>query len=195
MGALPALAHRGRDPDDQRLDDLFAPDAEPGTLTVLIPSYREDLAVVRQTVLSAALQEYPDRRVVILVDDPPVPATPEHAAALAGVRALPAQFQALFTGPARRLADEEHAFTARSGRLKSLPSKALSAEAQRVKDLYEQTARWLEQQAEREGTQDHTAQLSARLTFTARADACRERAGGVATAQRTGTPDARHAPA
>lgn len=40
-------------------DGLFDPDADPGLLTVLIPSYREDLEVVRQTVLSAALRIIP----------------------------------------------------------------------------------------------------------------------------------------
>ncbi|MCU1354515.1 MAG: hypothetical protein JWM05_3724 [Acidimicrobiales bacterium] len=38
--------------------------------TVLIPSYREQPEVIRQTMLSAALQEFPGLRVVLLVDDP-----------------------------------------------------------------------------------------------------------------------------
>src|SRR4051794_20901100 len=37
-------------------------------LTILIPSYKEELRTVAQTVLSAALQEYPNRRVVLLID-------------------------------------------------------------------------------------------------------------------------------
>ena len=48
------------------------------TLTVLVPSYREDARVVRQTLLSAALQEYPDLRIVLLIDDPPSPNDPAH---------------------------------------------------------------------------------------------------------------------
>jgi len=43
------------------------------SLTVLIPSYQEDERVIRMTVLSAALQEYPDLGVVLLIDDPPEP--------------------------------------------------------------------------------------------------------------------------
>jgi cellulose synthase/poly-beta-1,6-N-acetylglucosamine synthase-like glycosyltransferase len=39
------------------------------SLLCLVPSYKEELRTVRQTVL-AALQEYPDRRVVLLIDDP-----------------------------------------------------------------------------------------------------------------------------
>ena len=51
------------------LDEFFQR-ATP-TLTALVPSYQEDARVVRNTLLSVALQEYPDIRVVLLVDDPP----------------------------------------------------------------------------------------------------------------------------
>src|SRR5262245_32326917 len=44
-------------------------------VTILVPSYKEDPGVVRKTLLSAALQDYPRRSVVLLVDDPPVPST------------------------------------------------------------------------------------------------------------------------
>ena len=40
------------------------------TLTTIIPSYQEDERVIRTTLLSAALQEYPDKRIVLLIDDP-----------------------------------------------------------------------------------------------------------------------------
>jgi cellulose synthase/poly-beta-1,6-N-acetylglucosamine synthase-like glycosyltransferase len=39
-------------------------------LAILVPSYKEEARVVRQTLLSAALQEHPNRRVVLLIDDP-----------------------------------------------------------------------------------------------------------------------------
>lgn len=40
------------------------------SLTTIIPSYQEEERVVRTTLLSAALQEYPGKRVVLLIDDP-----------------------------------------------------------------------------------------------------------------------------
>ena len=49
--------------------DQFFPTTTP-TLTTIIPSYQEDARVIRNTLLSAALQEYPDKRVVLLIDDP-----------------------------------------------------------------------------------------------------------------------------
>ncbi len=92
---------------DVELDSFFGPGADPGLLTVLVPSYREDLAVVRQTVLTAALQDYPNRRVVVLVDDPPSPSVAEHADALDGMRRLPALVQAQLGKPAARLGRAE----------------------------------------------------------------------------------------
>jgi hypothetical protein len=44
-------------------------------LLVLVPSYKKQAGVVRQTLISAALVEYPGRRIVLLLDDPPAPAT------------------------------------------------------------------------------------------------------------------------
>ena len=41
------------------------------SLCILIPSYKEELHVLKQTILSAVFAEYPKRRVVILIDDPP----------------------------------------------------------------------------------------------------------------------------
>ena len=52
---------------------------EQATLTVLIPSYKEEPKVVWRTVMSAALQEFPGLRVVVLIDDPPDPSDPSDA--------------------------------------------------------------------------------------------------------------------
>lgn len=69
------------------------------SLTTLVPSYAEDPSVVRATLLSVALQEYPALRVVLLLDDPPHPTDPAAAASLDGCRALPGEIQALLDGP------------------------------------------------------------------------------------------------
>ena len=53
------------------LDQFF--DVNTPTLTTIIPSYAEDERVIRNTLLSAALQEYPGKRVVLLIADPFVP--------------------------------------------------------------------------------------------------------------------------
>src|SRR5947209_9795393 len=65
------------------------------SVSILIPSYKEEPRVVRQTLLSAALQDYPHRRVVLLIDDPPDPSGEEDKRALLATRALPGEVQRL----------------------------------------------------------------------------------------------------
>jgi cellulose synthase (UDP-forming) len=59
-----------------------APSLSERAVTVLVPSYREGATVIRQTLLSAGLQEHRDLRVVLLIDDDPRPADPDAAALL-----------------------------------------------------------------------------------------------------------------
>ncbi|MDN4481782.1 glycosyltransferase family 2 protein [Demequina muriae] len=88
--------------------DAFMSSTRP-SLTALVPSYAEDPGVVRATLLSAALQEYPRLRVVLLLDDPPNPSDPAAAASLDECRALPGELQTLLDGPYERFT---HALTA-----------------------------------------------------------------------------------
>src|SRR6478609_2870071 len=74
------------------------------TMTVLVPSYREEIAVVRKTLLSALLQEYPFLRVVLLLDDPPNPTTAANKALLEGARRLPAELEEWLNEPRERFA-------------------------------------------------------------------------------------------
>ncbi|PKQ25270.1 MAG: glycosyltransferase [Actinobacteria bacterium HGW-Actinobacteria-4] len=76
------------------------------TLTVLVPSYAEDPGVVRGTLMSAALQEYPGMTVVLLLDDNPNPTDPDAIASLAGCRDLPHELTELFREPYERFAAE-----------------------------------------------------------------------------------------
>src|SRR5262245_41349117 len=65
------------------------------SVTILVPSYKEDVGVVRKTLLSAALQDYPRRSVTLLIDDPPRPATPDDAQLLDAIQQLPAEIERL----------------------------------------------------------------------------------------------------
>ncbi len=82
------------------LDKHFA-DIEP-SITVLIPSYAEEPAVVRSTIISAALQEFPNLRIVLLIDDPPQPKDEYSREILEGCRALPEQINTWLAEPAAR---------------------------------------------------------------------------------------------
>lgn len=123
----------------------------PGGITVLVPSYAEEPGVVRGTLWSAALQEFADLRVVLLVDDPVVPKTEEDRARLAATLALPAQIEEALRGPAARFAAARAAFEAdiRSGAPVSRDHLAALA------DDYESAAVWLETMADEEPMIDH----------------------------------------
>ncbi|MEV6495636.1 glycosyltransferase family 2 protein, partial [Actinoplanes sp. NPDC051633] len=73
------------------------------SVTVLVPSYQEDERVIRTTLLTAALQEYPGLRVVLLIDDPQQPKTRKARDLLLDARALPAAIEAELAVPFTRV--------------------------------------------------------------------------------------------
>ncbi len=79
------------------IDDFF--DASQPSVTVLVPSYREEPRVIRQTLLSATLQEYPGLRTVLLIDDPPEPSDAEGRRLLDAALALPGEITELLREP------------------------------------------------------------------------------------------------
>lgn len=107
--------------------DAFLTAKQP-SITVLVPSYRENPEVVRATLLSAALQEYPKLRVVLLLDDPPNPADAEAAESLRACRAVPGEIEALLAGPHQRFSTSlsiheeaaQHGGAAPSGNVRAL---------------------------------------------------------------------------
>lgn len=72
----------------------------PPGVTVLVPSYKEEVAVIRRTLLSAALQAHPDLSVLLLIDDPPQPRDPGDRAALERARGLVPEVVVSLSGPA-----------------------------------------------------------------------------------------------
>lgn len=134
---------------------------EAPTVTILVPSYKEQVAVVRKTLLSAALQDYPRRSVVLLVDDPPVPATPQDAHALDAVRRLPAEIERLLapmrTRTARALADFETTHFA--------TAEDLTSQGRVLVDLLRQVGAWFAEQGQRYAIRDHSDRLFVELTF------------------------------
>ncbi|WP_236829408.1 glycosyltransferase family 2 protein [Blastococcus sp. KM273128] len=90
------------------LDAFFDQPAAP--VTVLVPSYQEDERVIRTTLLSAALQEYPALDVVLLIDDPQNPTTSRARALLEDARALPGAIMAELAVPAGRFREASEAF-------------------------------------------------------------------------------------
>jgi cellulose synthase (UDP-forming) len=119
-------------------------------VTVLIPSYAEETAVVRQTMWSAALQEYPELRVVLLLDDPPEPSDPTARERLDATRALAAQIAAALREPAERFEAAERDSSLLAGRGWVDHDEILELAAD-----YHWAAGWLEGFAADEPADDH----------------------------------------
>lgn len=98
-GALQRFATHVRVPRAE-LDRHFADRST--VMTVLVPSYAEEPEVVRTTLWSAALQEYPEVRVVLLIDDPPTPSDPSKLDRLNETRGIPVEIQDALREPAER---------------------------------------------------------------------------------------------
>jgi len=127
---------------------------EAPSATVLVPSYQEDLKVIRKTLLSAALLDYPSKRVVLLIDNAPVAATAADQELLRATRALPLELQAMLNTLASRLEPELDLFLERS----TVGQLSVASELQNLAALYEICADWLDQQADDFTIEDHQDQ-------------------------------------
>src|SRR6266446_3490684 len=93
LGYLSRLRqHRPMTPD---VLDLIYSEPAPPPVAMVIPSYKEEPRIVWQSLLSCALQTYPNRHVVLLIDDPYDPPTAEDTASLERMRQLPAGIQTM----------------------------------------------------------------------------------------------------
>jgi cellulose synthase/poly-beta-1,6-N-acetylglucosamine synthase-like glycosyltransferase len=128
----------------------FVEGQAPG-LTVLVPSYKEEIGVIQQTLWSAALQTYPKKRLVLLLDDPPQPKTPEDHAALLAARALPAIMQTALDEPRRLLTEARGQFAGR----RRAGSLNVSRECVQLADCYREVSEWFSRQAKHCSTGTH----------------------------------------
>jgi cellulose synthase (UDP-forming) len=125
-----------------------------GALAVLVPSYAEEPEIVRLTLWSAALQEYPDLRVTLLLDDPPFPTDPETEHRLAATRALSAEINDRLAEPHRA------AVAAYEAALRDLTGEvAPMAAVRRLAAAYLAAAEWLERTAAEEPVTDHVSEF------------------------------------
>lgn len=127
----------------------------PPSATVLIPSYREQPDVIRQTVLSAALQELPDLRVVLLIDDPS-PTTAAHREVLEGARRVPADVALMLEEPRARFRTSLEQAVIKLGRSAGPAEPADSTDLEDTAGDYEHAVAWLEGVAEGWTRHDHT---------------------------------------
>ena len=156
------------------------------SLTVLIPSYKEDSAVVRKTLLSAALLDYPCRHVVLLIDDPPATATTRDHEALLATRALVEDVGTLLEAPRGALLDALKGFQRRRARA---PFDA-RIEAAALAEACAKVGNWFREQASRYPISDHTDRFFVDTTLSAPAAWYDARAEDLAYDPTTLTADA-----
>lgn len=130
-------------------------------LTFLLPSYREEMRVIEQSMLSTALQEYPNKRVVLLVDDPPHPKKREDWLALENARILPKKIQNILAEPRVGVKEAYDAFLDR----KKTQSFNSFMEALELCKVIEDVAQWFLEKRNEYDLQDHTDQLFVKITF------------------------------
>jgi cellulose synthase/poly-beta-1,6-N-acetylglucosamine synthase-like glycosyltransferase len=148
QGALQRFRAHVRVPRAE-LDRHFAGYAS--SITVLVPSYREETHVVRSTLWSAALQEYPSMRVVLLLDDPPYPTDPKALEQLSRSRVLAAEIEAALTEPRDHVAKAMLRFERGLGEGSDVTISSVRALA----GEYDWCAQWLEKMAAHETVSDH----------------------------------------
>ena len=149
QGALQRFSKHVRVPRAE-LDRHFS--QQQPSITVLVPSYSEETGVVRKTLLSAALQEYPGMRVVLLVDDKPNPANPAVAAQLNATRELGKDIMRLFAQPRARFSIALDQFEQQYAANKMPVTQATIME---LAYHYTWAATWLNALADQEEIDDH----------------------------------------
>jgi len=148
QGALQRFSKHIRTP--RALLDRYFSKNRPA-ITVLIPSYNEEYGVIRKTLLSAALQEYPNLRIVLLLDNKPNPTDPEDIAKLEIVRNLGRDIAFLFSEPYQRFNRALNAF-----KRNTIKGQRISVEEiQALSSHYKWASNWLSQLAAKEEVEDH----------------------------------------
>jgi len=158
MHQVASLGHlkMRRDTRPPTADELHAIyDTEAPPIRFIVPSFRENLRLVRYTLLSAALQEYPDRRVTLLIDDPPYPSDAKGAEALRAACRLPRDLDMLLARQAAPLQRALEAFVER------MADSAVDVvgETRRVAKLYRGVSTWFLRQAAAIEPTDHMDRL------------------------------------
>ena len=140
----------------RHVEHFFAQKAP--SLIILLPSYKEEIPVIRQSLYSSALQAYPNRRVVLLIDNPP------DCPLLSATKRLVDEINEHLQTQHQSLCQVVAAFQQRRAN-----SCHVSYEKRVLANLYGEIAAWFEQQAQQYLVRDHTDQTFVELTFSRRA--------------------------
>jgi cellulose synthase (UDP-forming) len=175
QGALQQFKTHVRVPRAE-LDRHFA--TTESSMTVLVPSYAEEPEVVRQTLWSAALQEYPSLHVVLLLDDPPFPTKTETRARLERTRDLAREITGALEEPRERFwqAQAQFEFSTRDD------NYVATSDVRDLADHYGWAAAWLYNMAADETHMDHVDEFFAEQVLRGLAEELRLNADALLAA-------------
>lgn len=122
------------------------------SITVLIPSYDEEPDVVRKTIFSAALQEFPNKRIVLLIDDNPFPIEKEKLDRLNETKEVAKEIENLLSLPFGRFNNALKEFINRN---KETNKPVDSKEIILLAEHYTWAVNYLEELAQKESVKDH----------------------------------------
>lgn len=140
-------------------------------VAILVPSYKEEIDVIRQTLLSAAFQACPNRRIVLLLDDPSRLDDPHEQRNRDLARALPGEISALLAAPLARVEAERERFD--RAWTDAVEQQRAARELSR---LWSEAADWFEQLALQFDDKDNTQALIRDRIILTRAIDLREHA-------------------
>jgi cellulose synthase/poly-beta-1,6-N-acetylglucosamine synthase-like glycosyltransferase len=144
-------------------------------LTILVPSYKEEQKVIMQTLLSAAFQLYPRRRVVLLIDNPPVqPAAGADYRMLTEARNLPKMLTEYFNTHKQRFVELENEFHTRNRGCISDPA----AEMARMITLWSEMERYFANKIDTYDIENHVDELFLKLIYEKLKSIFTEKLGG-----------------
>lgn len=121
-------------------------------ITVLIPSYDEEPNVIRKTLLSAALQEFPNIRVVLLLDDDRSKMSGNKIKKFNATISLIDEINELLEKPYKHILKEKTKFEKAHARKKYLTNRGV----EEISKQYEWAADWLTDFADNYNIEDHS---------------------------------------
>ncbi len=155
QGALQNFKKHVRTPQ-RLLDEHFS--KHQSSITVLVPSYSEEVQVIRKTLLSAALQEHSNIRVVLLLDDKPFNIKSEDIERIEKTKALGIEIADFLSEPLSRAVE---LYAEQKTRGFTCTKETLD----RTVEQYKWSAQWLEQKAQEEVIEDHVDVFFAEQVF------------------------------
>ena len=163
QGAFQRFAKHVRVPR-ARLEQYFT--SHKPAITVLVPSYSEEPQVIRKTLLSAALQEYPKIRVVLLIDDNPKTNPGPDLDKLNATRKIAKEISEILEEPQLRVNKALENWNKLSNKRKNTSNKILED----LIEEYRWSANWLNKMAKTEEYIDHVDKFFADQVLVALAN-------------------------